>query len=259
MYCFATCTAQAYEIKPLFVHLNKKFTATLYQDAIHIKFKDGDAFFFSYGVIVFWGINKDDDKILMAEVEPFEDEPNDDIETDKFLYNIADRVKVQHAEIILPNQDPLTLLAVSHALAQSVKLNTFEQTVRTAVQSVGTIPQSLAKKGSIPLSRKEIRQKMGELFVDRSSINLHLDTLDVPEFFSEYPELESYYTMAIDYLELKQRIEVLNQRLDVVHRFFELLGTELNNQHLSRLEVTIIILIFVEIVLTFLTDVLHYV
>lgn len=259
MYCFATCSAQAYDIKPLFAHLTKKFTATLYQDTIHIKFKEGDAFFFSYGVIVFWGIQKGDDQILMEEVEPFEIEPNEDIETDKFIYNIDNRVRVQHAEIILPNSDVLTLLAVSHALAQSVKLNTFEQVVRTAVQSVGNIPDSLAKHGKIPLSRKAIRMKMGELFIDRSSINLHLDTLDVPEFFSEYPELESYYTMAIDYLELKQRIEVLNGRLDVVHRFFELLATELNNQHLSRLELTIIILIFIEIVMTVMTDVLRYV
>ena len=259
MYCFATCTAQAYEIKPLFAHLNRKFSATLYQDTIHIKFKEGDIFFFPYGVIVFWGVQKDDDKIWIEEVEPFEVEANDEIETEKFMYNIADTVKVQHTEIILPDTNTLTLLAVSHALAQSVKLNTFEQVVRTAVELVGNIPQSLAKKGRVPLTRKQIRMKMGELFIDRSSINLHLDTLDVPEFFSEYPELEHYYSIAIDYLELKQRIEVLNQRLDVVHRFFELLGNELNNQHLSRLELIIIVLIFVEIVLTLVTDIFHYV
>lgn len=259
MYCFATCSAEAYNIKDLFSNIGKKFISTLYQDVIHAQFKEGDAFFFPYGVIVFWGIQKGDDKILMDEVEPFEIEPNDDIETDKFIYTIDEKVRVQHAEIILPNTNILTLLSVSHALAQSVKLNTFEQIVRVAVQSVGNIPQDLAKKGRIPLSKKQIRQKMGELFVDRSSINLHFDILDVPEFFSEYPELEPYYTMAIDYLELKQRIEVLNQRMDVVHRFFELLGTELNNQHLSRLELTIILLIFVEIILTLVTDVLHYV
>jgi uncharacterized Rmd1/YagE family protein len=259
MYCFATCSAQAYDIKLLYAHISKKFTSSLYQDTIHIKFKEGDAFFFSYGVIVFWGIQKGDDQILMEEVEPFEIEPNEDIETEKLVYTIDAKVRVQNAEIILPNTEVLTLLAVSHALSQSVKLNTFEQTVRRAVQSVGDIPQSLAKEGRIPLSRKAIRMKMGELFIDRSSINLHLDTLDVPEFFSEYPELEYLYSMAIDYLELKQRIEVLNQRLDVVHRFFELLGTELNNQHLSRLELTIIVLIFVEIVMTLMTDVLHYI
>ena len=41
--------------------------------------------------------------------------------------------------------------------------------------------------------------------------------------------------------------------------FFELLATELNNQHLSRLELTIIILIFIEIVMTVITDVFRYV
>jgi uncharacterized Rmd1/YagE family protein len=259
MHCFGCCTATSYELKPLFDHFNRKGGATQYKDAIHTRFRDGDVFFFAYGVIVFWGIRKEDEKVLTEEVEPFEIEPNDEIETDRFTYYVSDDPKVKQEEIVLPNQNTLTLLAVSHALAQSVKLDTFDLRLRKAVRSVGEIPKSLAKKGRIPLSRKEIRKKMGELFIDRSSINLHLDTLDTPEFFYEHPELEPLYQTASHYLELKQRIEVLNQRLDVVHKFFELLSNELNHQHSSRLEITIIILIMVEVILVLLRDVFHYI
>ena len=257
MHCFGCCTATAYELKELFDHLNRKGGATLYKDAIHIRFREGDVFFFSYGVIVFWGIRKEDEKILIEEVEPFEIEANDEIETDRFTYYVSQDSKVKQDEIVLPNQEILTLLAVSHALAQSVKLDTFDLRLKKAVRSVGEIPKALAKTGKIPLSRKAIRRKMGELFIDRSSINLHLDTLDTPEFFYEYPALEPLYIMASHYLELKNRIEVLNQRLDVVHKFFELLGNELNHQHSSRLEWIIIILILVEVILMTFANDLH--
>ena len=97
---------------------------------------------------------------------------------------------------------------------------------------------------------------MGELFIERNSINLHLDVLDAPEFFWEYPEMEPLYKMMSNYLDIKSRVEVLNQRLDVVHELFEMLGNELNHQHSSRLEWTIICLIVIEVLLTVSRDLL---
>ena len=56
---------------------------------------------------------------------------------------------------------------------------------------------------------------------------LHVDVLDTPEFFWEYPELEPLYIMTANYLDIETRVEVLNQRLDVIHELFEMLGNEL--------------------------------
>ena len=96
---------------------------------------------------------------------------------------------------------------------------------------------------------------MGELFLERATINLHLDALDTPEFFWEYPELEPLYKMITVYLDVQTRVEVLNKRLDILHELLEVLGNELNLQHSSRLEMTIIWLIIFEVVLTLLRDV----
>ncbi len=79
--------------------------------------------------------------------------------------------------------------------------------------------------------------------------------LDTPEFFWEHSELEPLYALAANYLDLEARVEVLNQRLDVIHELFEMLVNELNHQHSSRLEWTIILLIILEVVLTLLRDV----
>ena len=180
-------------------------------------------------------------------------------EIDVFSYSLGELAKVSKDEIILNNRDVLTLLSLSHGLAQSVKLSTFEAAIQKTFNTTKHIPEDLAHWGKIPLSRREIRRKMGELFLERNSINLHFDVLDTPEFFWEYPELEPLYAMIANYLDIETRVEVLNQRLDVVHELFEMLGNELNHQHSSRLEWTIIGLIIIEVALTLLRDVFQWI
>jgi uncharacterized Rmd1/YagE family protein len=259
MDCCAFCTAASYKIKPLLDSFRGSYKAALYKDAVHIEvIQEGhsaDIFYFSYGAMVCWGMNKEQGAKWIEEIKQFEHQHLDEMETDEFTYVYGEIPKIVEDEIVLPDKDLLTKLAISHGIAQSVKLGTFELALQKTFNSTKHIPEDLALRGKIPLSRKEIRRKMGQLFIERNSINLHADVLDTPEFFWEYPELEPLYNMAASYLDLETRTEVLNQRLDVVHELFEMLGTELNHQHSSRLEWTIILLIMIEIGLALFRDV----
>lgn len=261
MDCRAYCLAASYQIRPLYDKLKEKYRATLYRDVLHIvipvgEISKGDIFYFPYGAMIAWGLSEEICKIFLGEGRKFENQGVEEIETDEFTYVYGEVPKIIEDEIILPNDDILTRLAISLGLAQSVKLGTFENAIRKTIDHTKQIPVDLAKYGRISLSRQEIRRKMGELFIERSSINLHVDVLDTPEFFWEYSELEPLYAMTANYLDLKTRGEILNHRLDVVHELFEMLGNELNHQHSSRLEWTIIWLIIIEVLLTLLKDVL---
>lgn len=260
MECCAYCTASNYAIKPFYEAMRTTRKATLYRDVVHVAInKDvqaGDAFFFSFGVAVFWGIPKITAmQFLQTEMLPFELQHIEDQESDEFTFIYGESAKIIEDEIILPNDEMLTKLALSYGIAQSVKMGTFETKLQKIFNTSRQIPENLAKQGRISLSRSEIRRKMGELFIERTSINLHMDVLDTPEFFWEYPELESLYKLMASYLDLRPRLEVLNQRLDVIHGLFEMLGSELNHSHSSRLEWIIIILIIIEVVVSFLRDV----
>lgn len=253
MECFAYCTASLYQIKPLFDDLKLKHKATLYRDVIHLELTEGHLFIFPYGACVFWGLSKD--LQVLQQLKPFEMEPLEECEVDEFSYVYGDAAKVVEDEITLPNNDILTKLAISHGIAQSVKLNSFETRMMKTFNSTRQIPEDLAKKGKISLSRNAIRKKMGDLFIERATITLHVDALDLPEFFWEYPELEPYYRMITNYLDVQTRVEVLNKRLTIIHDLYEVLGNELNQQHSSRLEMTIIILIVAEVTISLLRDV----
>lgn len=260
MDCRAYCTAASYKIKPFYEILRQRFKASYYRDSVHFEvplsgMPNGDIFYFSYGAVVCWGLPQEIELEMLQLVRPYEEKHSETIETDEFTYIYGEHPKIFEDEIILPNHDTLTKLAISHGIAQSVKLGTFENSIQATFNQSKNIPEDLAAKGKISLSKNVIRKKMGELFIARNSINLHADVLDVPEFFWEYPELEPLYMMIANYLDLETRVDVLNHRLDVVHELFQMLGSELNHQHSSRLEWTIIWLIIIEVVLTLLRDV----
>lgn len=258
MRCLSCCSATAYHILPFYEHLRESYKTALHRNVIHIEipnsFGKGDVFYFSYGATVCWGLSKEDEERFLTEVKAFEQLPLEVQETDIFTFTIGEAPKISKDEIIVHNKDTLTLLALSHGLAQSVKLAAFEAAIQKTFNNTKHIPEDLAIQGKVPLSRREIRRKMGELFIERNSVNLHFDVLDTPEFFWEYPELEPLYTMIANYLDIRARVEVLNLRLNVVHELFEMLGNELNHQHSSRLEWTIIGLICIEVTLTLLRD-----
>lgn len=262
MRCTCYCTAAAYDIPRLFQYLQRMGTTQLFRDVVHIQLQEdnhlkGDIFYFSYGSVVCWGFSEEEEKELIASLKEFEKEPLVRPELDEFTFVYGESMKIEEDEIVLQDENSLTKLAVSHGLAQSVKLTTFEELIQKTINHTQQLPIDLAKRGKIPLSRKEISRKMGEIFIERNFINLHSDILDTPEFFWDYPELESFYRRTAHYLDVTKRAESLNKRLNVVHELFEILSSELNHQHSSRLELTIILLILIEVTLALLRDLFH--
>lgn len=261
MDCFAFCSATSYQIKPLFDALRFRFKAEMIREVIHADIKIDQkvvhAFFFPYGIVVCWGLSRIEAQPIIDLVKEFEITPLDDLEVDEFSYTFGEKqLRIVEDVISLHDESVLLQLALSHAIAQSVKLGTFEVKMQKAFVLAQQLPEDLAKKGRISLSRKQISQKMGSLFLERNSVNLYLDILDTPDFFWEYPELETAYHMMSNYLDIKSRVDVLNQRLRILHELFEMLGNELNHQHSARLEWTIILLIVIEVIVSVLRDVL---
>lgn len=263
MRCTGYCTASSYDIPRLFHAVQKYGPAQLYRDSIHVEVTEGeknkgDLFYFSYGAIIAWGFAKEEELLFLEELKDYEREPLSKPELDEFSYSYGDLMKIEEDEITLQNKNVLTKLAISQGIAQSVKLTIFEEIIQKTIDHTKRLPSDLAQKGKISLSRKEISKKMGELFIERNFINLHTEILDTPEFFWEHPELEPFYRRTSHYLDVSKRVEVLNKRLNIMHELFEILSSELNHQHSSRLEWTIIILIIIEVALAVFHDILEW-
>jgi uncharacterized Rmd1/YagE family protein len=133
-----------------------------------------------------------------------------------------------------------------------VKLEAFEEAIKMNIQKNAPLPEEIAARGSIKLSRNSISRRMGEIFIARSSINLNSEYLDMPEFFWRNPNLEPFYEMSKKFLDIPNRVVALNQKLDVLQELLMILNTQVEHRHSSLLEMIIIILIVVEITVTLL-------
>lgn len=254
MQCKTFCSADSYQMAELYKFLKKSDEAPKkFGNVIYTPSNEGHIFFFSYGCVVFWQLSDEEMHSVLKKLKNFEIDhvPNLNANSDSYFVVSDDITKVHQNEIHL-NKDAgvMERLAISYALAQSMKLSGFEQRVEQTIKKTEHIPKSLATTGKITLSGREIAKKMGKLFLERSSINLHSDILDTPDFFWNYPELEPIYRMTAKDQDIKQRVDILNKRLNLIHELFEILSEVFNSRHSSLLEIIIIILIGIEIVLT---------
>lgn len=262
MRCTSYCTCANYDMAQLFQFLQPSGAVQLFRDIVHLQPKDAkgvkrNLFYFSYGTVVFWGFSQEEELALLESVKHFEKESLETYELDEFSFTYGSRMGIKEDRILLHKKDFLVKLALSYALVQSVKLTVFEDAIDRTIEHSKQLPKNLAEKGKISLSRKETSRKIGHLYLERNYINLHSEILDTPEFFWSHAELEPYYRRVLHYLDVNKRADLLNRRLTLLHELFEILGNELNHRHASRLEWTIIILIFIEITLALAKDFFH--
>ncbi|KAI7865905.1 hypothetical protein BDF14DRAFT_1685778, partial [Spinellus fusiger] len=218
-----------------------------------------EMFLFDYGVVVFWGMTFHEEQQVLKELEPFEDEKLgkfDDIETEAFNYHYNeyyqpriynDIITLRHAS------NYLVKLTIAHAIAQSVKMTLFERLIDDTINETKYIPQVMAESGTIQMSRAAITKKIGQLFIMRINVNLVSNILDTPEIFWSEPALEPLYSAIRSYLEISQRVELLNQRVEVISDLLEMLKDHLNSSHGEHLEWIVIWLIAMEILVAVIT------
>ncbi|PTB79456.1 DUF155-domain-containing protein [Trichoderma longibrachiatum ATCC 18648] len=211
-----------------------------------------EVFLFDYGVVVIWGMTEAQEAKFLKDIAKFELEKlaPDDVETEQFnfYYTREYQARIYNDFITLRDKNNyMTKLAISHALAQSVKTSLFEELIASTIETCKDIPTQIALTGKINLSRKQINMQIGELFILRINIHLNGSVLDTPEFFWVEPQLEPLYQAARSYLEMDQRVGLVTERLDVIADLLAVLKDQLTHGHGEMLEWIVIILIAMEI------------
>ncbi|RXK39374.1 cytoplasmic protein [Tremella mesenterica] len=215
-----------------------------------------DVFMFEYGTVVIWGMTEKEEKKFLSSLKRFEIErlSSEDVEMEDLNFYYADYSRIYNDVITLrKGSSYMTKLSLSHALSQSVKISLFEELISSTIEQTKDIPKSLSDTGKIGLPRSEIMKQIGNLFILRININLVGSILDSPLMIRSFPDLEPLYNAARSYLEISQRIDLLNARVDVLQDMLRLLKESVNSSHGERLEAIVIILIGVEIVLGIVT------
>lgn len=233
-------------------------------------FTFAEMFVFSYGVVVFWNFTERQEKDVLADLTFSESETGvalvaraqkeEDFETEEFHFEYSPekpRPRVFNDMITLRSGDHMIKLTMSHAIAQSTKLSFFEQRMADQMAEAQHVPRRLAMTGQLGMKREEVFKILGALFKSRVDVNLckpfsayiyvqrtpmadimvlASNMLDVPNFFwDSEPTLHPLYLAVREYLEIKPRIQVLNERCRVFLDLAEILSDSIADNKMSRM------------------------
>lgn len=250
----ALCIAERFQFDALYEHLSRQSHAARIRNVIVLSPDEGvRAFLFDYGVCVLFQYDYESEKRLIDQLLKFATNPLESYVEEDLEYQLSatEGVRIRNDMIDVDDLSELTCLSLSHALAQSTKLAFFEASIEETIKKTKYIPETLAKKGTIALSRTKLARERGRVYLEKSHIILQFNLLDTPEFIWEYPELEHYYLALSRYLEISPRATVLKNRLEVIQELLEMMADEQKHSHSSMLEWVIIVLIAIEIALFF--------
>lgn len=215
-----------------------------------------EAVFFEYGVAVFFGFEERHELDIMEDLQnagvmkrKFK---NDDWEIEECHFahdpNIA-YPRIYNDFFTLKSRSHLLKLSIAHAFAQSTLLAHFETSAQYVLSSpqAMAIPRQLAESGGLRMRRHEALKLTGRLFKLRRDVNLVSNVLDIPELFWDEASLRDLYDAVRAYMEIKPRVQVLNEKLAVASDFLDAIHDHLNNSAMERITWIVIWLIAVAI------------
>ncbi|KAG5350311.1 hypothetical protein C0989_011643 [Termitomyces sp. Mn162] len=197
-----------------------------------------EAVFFEYGVVVFFGLHERQECDILEDIaragvvrRPLEE----------------DQWEVEQS---LKSRSHLLKLSIAHALAQSTLLARYETIAQEVLSSqlARSIPSQLAVSGELQLRRRNALKLTGRLFKLRRDVNLVSNVLDVPELFWSEASLGQLYEAVREYMEIKGRVQVLNEKLGVASDFLDAIHDHLNNNEMNRITWVVIWLIVIAVV-----------
>ncbi|KAL2752126.1 hypothetical protein ACRALDRAFT_1066194 [Sodiomyces alcalophilus JCM 7366] len=224
----------------------------------------GDIFVFPSGTIVTWSLPLDvvTRQLLRAAEVPLA-EPLREVEDLEYTADSNRDTSGMKGDIVVLGtkreerdgdrlDTTLAKIAFSSGLARSTKLAVLESALTAYFESTRNIPDLLSRGSGVPMSRRFILQKTGELLSLRARLNHYSELTDsLPDIFWDSRSelgLEGYYDQVGRALDVNVRIRTLNQKMDYAQEIASVLREMSSEQHSTRLELIIIILIAVEVI-----------
>ncbi|KAJ3196710.1 hypothetical protein HK101_008049 [Irineochytrium annulatum] len=208
---------------------------------------EAEAYMFNNGTFVTWGATDGQISELLGIATEVAIHPYATVESEWFdYYRDTNQPGGISADTIIIGYDVpahQAKLAFSSGLARSAKLASLEELLDAHLHKHRHIPQVLLSGKKLPMGRAEVLRNLGELFSLRGHVNLHSELLDSPDFCWSSAKMEEFFDRISRNLDVRPRIAVFNKKLDYANEVAEVLRNHLHEQHSSKLEIIIIVLI----------------
>ncbi|GAW79890.1 hypothetical protein, conserved [Plasmodium gonderi] len=145
-------------------------------------------------------------------------------------------------------------LTVSFALSQTIRLDIHEMLMDIAINTLFNISKEIAKNGKCTVSKKKI-SSMLDIYSSIINVNAVQDFLDIPEYFWNKVQYEHMWFEIYKYLEIPERIKILNKRYNYYKDFLKVIKTEVYNNKTFHTYRIIVLLLFIHVCALIVNDV----
>lgn len=152
--------------------------------------------------------------------------------------------------ISIPDLTDERFLVIADALSKSVALARYERSVNAVFDTIEPFAVQLALKGRPPWKRRPMLELIGQALLVQHRVSGRIAVQEKPDILWDRPDLERLYARLNDEYELDERALTLKNKLDVVVETARALTDVIEADRTTRLESIVILLIFVEIVLS---------
>lgn len=224
------------------------------RSATKLVYQEGELgyfFIYRFGSIVFFNISQARQNEIIEKIKTIIGTKDIFVTSDELAVDVEKGCKneVLFERVTL---DKLTLERVNLLaliVAQSCALEYFEFKVDELLGTSSKITINLRDKGRMRMSEREINKFVGFCMLAKQDLVSSMYLLDKPDELWNDEILDSLYRDAVDMFELKDRYKTIDYKLKMMQDNLEIIADLLKNRRATLLELTIILLIFVEVVL----------
>ncbi len=204
-----------------------------------------------FGTVSLWNVKESAARAFLKELAPY-------VETGSVLHRHIDTLKIfigpgeEHAtfeDLFINKLDTEKIKIISYVSAQSVALDRYEEEINVHLHELGRVVAAMKAGGKTRFDQSEILQQVGSVLSVKQRTVSQLSLFDKPDEAWDKEDIEWLYDKLRSEYELRDRFDVLNEKIDFLSENNALLLNYLSSQRSNFLEIVVIILIIVEIAL----------
>jgi uncharacterized Rmd1/YagE family protein len=212
---------------------------------------DGVAAVFRYGAVVFFNTAPDDMTPLLRAVGEHASGPGDigaqeaaviAVDPDEQEGPLGQTIKIKNA-------DRLRLQLIAEVMAKATMLSLQERRAAHDFDRSEPLARDLAEDGRFSAKPSELLKAVGSMLLAESRLNGRAGVLDRPDLLWDNPGLSGLYARLEGEYELEDRAVTLDRKLTTLSHTAETLVETMRYHSSHRLEIAILLLIFVELCL----------
>lgn len=214
----------------------------------------GFIFIFNHGSVVFWDVVPEEQEVQLKRLIDLEPVPDlKEAISDSFtVVEHEGPSQVEFGRLVLDRLNPARREVIASTLAQSTSMGYYESLVEDAWRQVDTMLVDITKKGRYTFFVRPINRRIADALTLRSTVVRVLHLLDKPDLIWEDKVMDEVYGDLRAMFDLPERFQALEYKLQLIQQTLEVLVEMIRDRRLYWLELSIVLLISLEIVMKLL-------